>query len=67
MKRIDSKADIKSTQVDNSCIIWDGVKLNEKTSFKSSIIGTNTEVKSFSRVFNSVVMGNVVINERYVA
>ncbi|XP_065155244.1 translation initiation factor eIF2B subunit gamma [Atheta coriaria] len=60
-----SKNSIKSTQVDN-CFIWDGVTLNEKTSFKNSIIGSNTEVASFSRVINSVIMNNVKIHERVV-
>ncbi|CAH1155856.1 unnamed protein product [Phaedon cochleariae] len=58
------KAVILSTQVDNRCIIWEGAKLNEKTSFKNSIIGSNVEVNSFSRVFNSVIMNNVTIKEK---
>nr|XP_023029177.1 translation initiation factor eIF-2B subunit gamma [Leptinotarsa decemlineata] len=58
------KAVINSNQVDDRCIIWEGAKLNEKTSFKNSIIGSNTEVNSFSRVFNSIVMNNVIINEK---
>lgn len=62
--RIDPKADIKSNQVDNRCIIWESTKLNEKTSYKNSIIGSNCEVQNFSRVFNSVVMNNVIIKER---
>ncbi|XP_025835869.1 translation initiation factor eIF-2B subunit gamma [Agrilus planipennis] len=57
-------AEIKSTQVDNKCLIWDGSKLHEKTSFKNSTIGSNTEVFSFSRVFNSLVMNNVTIKEK---
>nr|AMH84307.1 ascarylose A [Monochamus alternatus] len=58
------KAVIASNQVDNKCIIWEGAKLNEKTSFKNSIIGANTEICSFSRVFNSIVMNNVTIKEK---
>ncbi|KAJ8977213.1 hypothetical protein NQ317_015388 [Molorchus minor] len=58
------KAIITSTQVDEKCVVWEGAKLNEKTSFKNSIIGANSEVSSFSRVFNSVVMNNVIIKER---
>lgn len=58
------KADIKSNQVDNKCIIWESAKLNEKTSFKNSIIGSNTEISSFSRVFNSIIMNNVTIKEK---
>ncbi|KAJ8966790.1 hypothetical protein NQ317_001729 [Molorchus minor] len=58
------KAIITSTQVDEKCVVWEGTKLNEKTSFKNSIIGANSEVSSFSRVFNSVVMNNVIIKER---
>ncbi|KAJ8920028.1 hypothetical protein NQ315_011678 [Exocentrus adspersus] len=55
---------ILSNQVDNRSIIWDGTKLNEKTSFKNCIVGSNTEVSSFSRIFNSVVMNNVTIKEK---
>lgn len=62
--RLHPKAEIKSNQVDENCIVWDMCKLNEKTSFKNSIIGSNTEVHSFSRVFNCVVMNNVVIQEK---
>lgn len=58
------KAAIHSNQVDDKCVIWDGAKLSEKTSFKNSIIGSNTEVSKFSRVFNSVVMNNVTIKEK---
>ncbi|CAH0555521.1 unnamed protein product [Brassicogethes aeneus] len=58
------KADVKSNQVDNKCVIWEGAKLNEKTSFKNSIICSNTEVCSFSRVFNSIIMNNVTIKEK---
>lgn len=64
LQLIDPKATVNSSQVDNKCIIWDSAKLNEKTSFKNSIIGSNTEVKSFTRVFNSVVMNNVTVEER---
>ncbi|XP_050304314.1 translation initiation factor eIF-2B subunit gamma [Anthonomus grandis grandis] len=64
LPRLSSKAEIKSNQVDERCIIWDGVKLNEKTSFKNSVIGFNSTVNSFSRVFNSIVMNNVVIKEK---
>lgn len=62
---INPTADVKSNQVDNRCIVWENCKLSEKTSFKNSILGSNTEVQSFSRVFNCVVMNNVVIKERY--
>lgn len=62
--KMNPKADILSNQIDDKCIIWDGVKLNEKTSFKNCIIGTNSTVNSFSRVFNSIVMNNVVIKEK---
>lgn len=62
---IDSKAIVNSNQVDEKCIIWESAKLNEKTSFKNSIIGSNSEVNSFTRVFNSIVMNNVIIHERY--
>ncbi|KRT82246.1 hypothetical protein AMK59_3733 [Oryctes borbonicus] len=62
--QIDSKAEIKSNQVDGGCIIWESCKLNEKTSFKNSIIGANSVVNSFSRVFNSVVMNGVIIKEK---
>ncbi|KAJ8938829.1 hypothetical protein NQ314_011320 [Rhamnusium bicolor] len=58
------KAAITSNQVDSKCIIWEGAKLNEKTSFKNSVIGANTEISSFSRVFNSIVMNNVTIKEK---
>jgi len=58
------KATINSNQVDDKCIIWDGVTLNEKTSFKNCIVGTNSTVNSFSRVFNSIVMNNVTIKEK---
>ncbi|KAK9881691.1 hypothetical protein WA026_017208 [Henosepilachna vigintioctopunctata] len=58
------KADIKSTQVDDKCVIWEGAKLKEKTSFKESIIGSGVEVNSFSRVFNTILMKNVVVKER---
>ncbi|CAG9773617.1 unnamed protein product [Ceutorhynchus assimilis] len=58
------QANIQSNQVDDKCIISDGAKLNEKTSFKNANIGTNTTVNSFSRVFNSIVMNNVMIHEK---
>ncbi|KAJ8946815.1 hypothetical protein NQ318_002094 [Aromia moschata] len=58
------KASILTNQVDNKCIIWEGAKLNEKTSFKESIIGANTEISSFSRVFNSIIMNNVMVKEK---
>ncbi|KAF7273901.1 hypothetical protein GWI33_013418 [Rhynchophorus ferrugineus] len=57
-------ADIKSNQVDDKCVIWDGAKLSEKTSFKNTLIGMNASVNSFSRVFNSIIMNNVVIKEK---
>ncbi|XP_060529736.1 translation initiation factor eIF-2B subunit gamma [Cylas formicarius] len=57
-------ASVQSNQVDDKCIIWDGAKLKEKTSFKNAIIGNNTEVESFSRVFNSIIMNNVTIKEK---
>lgn len=60
---VDRRADVKSNQVDK-CIVWESAKLKEKTSFKSSVIGANTQVGSFSRVFNSIVMSNVTISER---
>ncbi|XP_022918324.1 translation initiation factor eIF2B subunit gamma [Onthophagus taurus] len=62
--KIDPKAEIKSNQVDEKCIIWESAKLSEKTSFKNANIGANTEVSSFSRVFNSIVMNNVTIKEK---
>lgn len=58
------EATINSNQVDNKCFVWEGAKLNEKTSFKNSIIGTNSVINSFSRVFNSIVMNNVTIKEK---
>lgn len=60
----DPKAEIQSNQVDDKCIIWESAKLSEKTSFKGAIIGANSEIRSKSRVFNSLLMGNVVIQER---
>lgn len=62
--KIDPKAEVKSNQIDEKCLVWDMCKLNEKTSFKSSIIGSNTEVHSFSRAFNCVIMNNVTIKEK---
>lgn len=62
--RIDSSADIQSSQVDDKCIVWDSCKLSEKTSFKNSVLGSNCEVQKFSRIFNSVVMNNVTIEEK---
>ncbi|KAL3268970.1 hypothetical protein HHI36_008056 [Cryptolaemus montrouzieri] len=59
-----SKAETKSTQVDNKCIVWEGAMLNERTSFKNSIIGPNVEVDRFSRVFNCILMKNVILKER---
>ncbi|CAG9862528.1 unnamed protein product [Phyllotreta striolata] len=59
-----SKATISSTQVDDKCIIWENAKLNEKTSFKNSIVGSNTEINSFTRVFNSIIMNNVTIHQK---
>lgn len=59
-----STAEIKSNQVDSRCVIWENCKLNEKTSFKNSVVGANTEVRSFSRVFNCVIMNNVTIKEK---
>ncbi|KAK5644306.1 hypothetical protein RI129_005606 [Pyrocoelia pectoralis] len=64
LNRIDSSADIQSTQVDDKCIVWNSCKLSEKTSFKSSILGFNCEVEKFSRVFNSIIMNDVVIKEK---
>lgn len=61
----DAKAEINSNQVDDNCIVWESAKLSEKTSFKSAIIGPGTEVQSKTRVFNSLIMGNAVIKERY--
>ncbi|RZC41892.1 translation initiation factor eIF-2B subunit gamma [Asbolus verrucosus] len=58
------KSENKSSQVDDKCVIWEGAKLHEKTSFKNSIIGSSTEVCSFSRVFNSIIMNNVLIKEK---
>lgn len=46
LKLIDPKADIKSNQVDKNCFVWDLARLNEKTSFKNCVIGSNTEVNS---------------------
>ncbi|KAL1491370.1 hypothetical protein ABEB36_011977 [Hypothenemus hampei] len=59
-----SKAEIESNQIDEKCILWDGCKLKEKTSFKNCVIGSNSIVNSFSRVFNSIVMNNVVLKEK---
>lgn len=61
----DPKADVQSNQVDEKCVIWEGAKLHERTSFKSAVIGPNCEIQSKTRVFNSVLMGNVTIGERY--
>ncbi|EFA10335.1 translation initiation factor eIF2B subunit gamma [Tribolium castaneum] len=58
------KSEIKSSQVDDKCVVWEGAKLHEKTSFKNSVIGANSEVCSFSRVFNCIVMNNVTIKEK---
>ncbi|XP_044754959.1 translation initiation factor eIF-2B subunit gamma [Coccinella septempunctata] len=58
------KADIESSQVDEKCIIWENSRLKEKTSFKNSIIGPNVEVGSFSRIFNCILMKDVIIKER---
>lgn len=58
------KAVIQSNQIDDNCIIWDGVTLKEKTSFKNCILGANSTVNSFSRVFNSIVMHNVTVKEK---
>jgi translation initiation factor eIF-2B subunit gamma len=58
------KTENKSSQVDDKCVIWEGAKLQEKTSFKNSTIGANTEICSFSRVFNSIIMNNVTIKEK---
>jgi translation initiation factor eIF-2B subunit gamma len=59
------KTENKSSQVDDKCVIWEGAKLQEKTSFKNSTIGANTEICSFSRVFNSIIMNNVTIKEKF--
>ncbi|XP_057663761.1 translation initiation factor eIF-2B subunit gamma [Diorhabda carinulata] len=58
------KSTIVSNQVDDRCIIWENANLTEKTSFKDSIIGATSAIKSFSRVFNSIVMNNVTIHEK---
>lgn len=52
--------------MDDKCVIWENAKLHEKTSFKNSVIGSNSEIHSFSRVFNSILMNNVLIKEKYV-
>ncbi|KAF5284330.1 hypothetical protein FQA39_LY04623 [Lamprigera yunnana] len=62
--RIDSTTENSSTQVDDTCVVWNSCKLSEKTSLKNSTIGSHTEVHKYSRVFKSIVMNNVVINER---
>lgn len=46
-------------------MVWEDAKLAEKTSFKNSIIGNKTSIASFSRVFNSIVMDNVTLEEKY--
>ncbi|KAF5287809.1 hypothetical protein FQR65_LT12177 [Abscondita terminalis] len=62
--RVDSSADVQSSQVDDKCILWDSCKVSEKTSFKNSVIGSNSEVQKFSRAFNCIVMNNVSIEEK---
>lgn len=64
INRIDSSAEVLSNQVDDRCIIWNSCKLSEKTSFKNSVLGAHCEVDKFSRVFNSVIMNDVVIKEK---
>lgn len=62
--RLDPKSEIKSSQVDEECVVWESARLSEKTSFVNANVGPNSEVQSFSRVSNSVVMNNVTIKSR---
>lgn len=58
-------ATVKSTQVQN-CSIDDNASIENKTSLKSSHIGSSSVVDSKTRISNSVIMGDVTIKQRCV-
>lgn len=61
--RISPKADVKSTQIVDDCLVGDYSVLAEKTSFKHSFIGNNCTIEPKCRIVNSIIMNNVKIQE----
>uniref|UniRef100_A0AAR5PBF0 Glucose-1-phosphate adenylyltransferase/Bifunctional protein GlmU-like C-terminal hexapeptide domain-containing protein n=2 Tax=Dendroctonus ponderosae TaxID=77166 RepID=A0AAR5PBF0_DENPD len=63
-ERLSPLSSSQSTQVDDKCVVWEGAQLDARTAFKASTIGPHSTVMSLSRVFNSVLMSNVEVQER---
>lgn len=61
--RLHQASEVKSTQVDDSTMVGEMSHLAEKTSFRSSSIGSSCTVLSKTRIANCVIMNNVKINE----
>ncbi|KAK3919147.1 Translation initiation factor eIF-2B subunit gamma [Frankliniella fusca] len=64
--RLHQSAIVNSTQVDDSTMVGEASHLAEKTSYRSSSIGSHCTVLSKTRIANCIIMNNVKINERCV-
>lgn len=63
--KIQSNSDVKSKQVDDLTIIGEQSNISEKTSFTTSIVGSNCMVENKIRVINTIIMNNVTLKEGY--
>ncbi|KAJ4450126.1 translation initiation factor eIF2B subunit gamma isoform X2 [Periplaneta americana] len=61
--RVHSSADIKSTQMDDTCMVGENTTIAEKTSIKACIIGARCEIESKVRLANCILMNGVKIRE----
>lgn len=64
--KIHSSSDVKTKQIDDLTIIGEQSVISEKTSFTSTIVGSNCIVENKVRVINCVLMNNVTIKEGFV-
>lgn len=62
---ISPNSTIKSTQI-VECAVGDGTVIAEKTSLKNSVLGRNCQITEKVRIFDSVLMNGVVVEERLV-
>ncbi|XP_046390463.1 translation initiation factor eIF-2B subunit gamma [Ischnura elegans] len=62
LPRISSTSVVKSTQVDEHCMIGDDTKVSEKTSLKACVIGSRCVIEEKVRLANCIVMDGVHIH-----
>lgn len=63
--KISPEAEILSNQFDKeTCFVGSHTKIMEKTSIKSSSIGSNCTINPKTRITDSILMNGVIIEER---